>query len=173
MTPLNCPRSRRSADMSTIQVRFIATDGLISGIIRKVTGSLFSHVEFGTPEGTWIGARFQGGVEERPANYCKPTREYIYDIPATDAQAKMALAWMRSKIGTKYNTRDIAGLMLQARSLRSPNRLICSQFYAEGMLRIFGAERFLNVASGWEYRITPEMGHLSPMLVGHLVKRIG
>ena len=145
----------------------------MSASIRKLTGSLFSHVEFGTPEGTWIGAHIGGGIQERAANYCSPVREYVYDIPASMAQAQQCSAWMRSKIGTKYNTLDIAGLMLQARSLRSPQRYICSQFCTEGLLQTYGASKVLNVLGSWAYRITPETLHLSPIFVGRQVKKVG
>jgi hypothetical protein len=159
--------------MASIRVRFILDGGLVSWAIARVTGSLFSHVEFGTPQGTWIGAHIGDGIQERAADYCSPVREYVYEIPATPEQEQKALTWMRSQVGAKYDVLDIIGLLLQARSLQSPHRAICSQFYAEGMLLIFGPQRFLNVASGWEYRITPETGHLSPLLAGHLVKRVG
>lgn len=154
-----------------IRIRFIATPSIIGWDIRRLTGSLFQHVEFGTPEGTWIGAHIGGGIQERPADYCKPTREYVYEIPCTAAKQAEALAWMRSRIGTKYNVRDIVGLALQVRSLRSPNQYICSQFCCEGLLRFFGAAAVLNVLPDWAYRVTPETLHLSPIFVGRLVKR--
>lgn len=159
--------------MASIRVRFILGRGFTSWAIARVTGSLFSHVEFGTPEGTWIGAHIGSGVQERAADYCKPRREYVYEVPCTDDQEAKALAWMRSKIGTKYNVLDIVGLLFSLRSLTSSQRDICSQFCALGLLYIFGAARVLNIAQGWEYRITPETLHLSPIFVGHLVKRVG
>lgn len=159
--------------MASIRVRFITADGVVSAAIRKITGSLFSHVEFGTPEGTWIGAHIEDGIQERAADYCSPTREYVYEIPTTEAVQVLALGWMRSQIGKKYNTLDIVGLMLQARSVRSMNRYICSQFCTEGLLQAFGAERVLNVLASWDYRITPETLHLSPIFVGRRVKAKG
>lgn len=153
--------------MPNLTVRFIRGTGVVSDSIARLTGSLFSHVEFGTPEGTWIGAHIGGGIQERPADYCKPKLEYIYDIPCTQAQLTDHLAWMRSQIGTKYDVLDIVGLAVQARSLHRPHQYICSEFYAKGMLRLFGARKFLNVEEEWAYRITPETGHLSPLLVGN------
>lgn len=155
-----------------IRVRFIRGKGFISDAIAHLTGSLFSHVEFGTPEGTWIGAHIGGGIQERAADYCKPRLEYVYEIPCTAKQHKEALAWMRSRIGTKYNVADIVGLALQVRSLRSPNRYICSQFCCEGLLHFFCAAVVLNVLPQWAYRITPETLHLSPIFVGRRVKKV-
>ena len=157
-----------------IRVRFVAAPGFVGAAIRRLTGSLFQHVEFGTPQGTWIGAHVGDGIQERPANYYPVlTREYVYEIPCSPQQADLLLWWARSKIGTQYNTVDIVGLMFQARSLRSPHRLICSQFCTDGLLKVFGAPKVLNVAEDWTYRITPETLHLSPIFVGHLVSRKG
>lgn len=157
--------------MASIRVRFILNRGFTSQAIARVTGSLFSHVEFGTPSGTWIGAHIGDGIQERAANYCNPIREFVYDLPCTDDEAVRALALMRSKIGTKYNVKDIVGLLFEVRSLRSPHRYICSQFVTEGLLEVFGAPLVLNVLPEWAYRITPETLHLSPIFVGRLTSK--
>lgn len=157
--------------MTSIRVRFLATKSFTGLGIRWITGSLFQHVEYGTPEETWIGAHIGSGIQERAPDYCKPALEYIYDIPCTDEQAQELLRWARSKIGTKYNTTDIVGLMFQARKLTSPHDLICSQFCCEGLLHIFGTAKVLNVLENWAYRITPETLHLSPIFVGHRVRK--
>lgn len=154
-------------------VRFIKTEGFVSDVISALTGSLFDHVEFGTPEGTWIGARDQGGVQERAADYCSPVREYVYEIPSTDEEQIDLLAWARAKIGTPYNFEDIAGLALQVRALNNPKEDICSEFCCVGLLKTFGAERVLNVLENWAYRVTPETLHLSPLFVGNLLRRSG
>ena len=158
--------------MSLIRIRFVANHALLSDIIRALTGSCFSHVEFGTPEGTWIGA-LGDGIKERPANYCNPFREYVYEIPCTMEEQSQLLAWARSKIGTKYNYADIMGLLFQNRTWHSPNRFICSQFCTEGLLLTFRASRVLNVMMEWAYRITPETLHLSPILTGNLKRKRG
>lgn len=155
-----------------IRVRFVANDTFVSKAIRRLTGSLFSHVEFGTPQGTWIGALAGSGIQERPADYCRPSLAYVYEIPCTQAQQHLALKRMRARIGTKYNYSDIVGLLFQARRMTSPSRLICSQFCTEGLLYVFGAQRVLNVQPEWAYRITPETLHLSPVFVGRRVCEI-
>jgi hypothetical protein len=155
-----------------IRVRFITNDDFISRAICFVTNSLFCHVEFGTPDGTWVGAHDDGGVQERPANYCQPTREYVYEIPCTQQQQDDALAWMRSQIGAKYNFLDILGLLLHNRKLTTPRQVICSQFVSRGLLRFFGAARYLNVLAGATYLVTPETAHLSPIFVGCLVRKV-
>lgn len=158
---------------AVIVVRFIATTGFVGAAIRRLTGSLFQHVEFRTPEGTWIGAHDKGGVQERDANYCTCTREYIYGIPCADSQLASLMAWARTQVGTKYNFKDIAGLLLEARAMTTPHRLICSQFVLDGLLRVFGPQKVLNVLPDWTYRITPETLHLSPIFAGHMISRKG
>ena len=155
-----------------VRLRFIKSAGFVSAGIAWWTNSLFDHVEFGTPEGTWIGAHWGNGVQERPANYCTPTREYCYEVPCTAKVETASLEWMRSEIGTPYNRSDILGLLLHYRRLESPHRVICSQFMSDGMLRFFGASRYLNVIPGSTYLVTPETAHLSPLLTGHLVRRV-
>jgi hypothetical protein len=155
-----------------VRIRFVASAGFVGAAIRRVTGSLFQHVEFGTPDGTWIGAHDKGGIQERPAGYAVETREYVYEIPCTKAQQEKLLTWARSKIGTKYNFLDILGLLIQNRTLHSPNRFICSQFCTNGLLEVFGAAQVLNVLGSWTYRITPETLHLSPIFVGRMVKKV-
>ena len=159
--------------MGVIRVRFIDSGGITSAAIAWGTGSLFSHTEFGTPEGTWIGAHAGDGIQERAADYAKPSREYYYEIPCTDEQDTELLRWARLHIGTKYNMATILGLALQARSLNNPTRLICSQFVVDGLIHTLGARKVLNVLGDWTYRITPETAHLSPIFVGNLKRKIG
>lgn len=151
--------------MPHITIRFINNSGFVSQAIAWVTNSLFCHVEFGTPEGTWIGAHSPGGVMERPADYCCPTLNYIYDIPCSQKQADALLKYARSAIGCRYNYADILGLLFHTRKLTTPSRVICSQFCTEALLSV--GIRPLNVLAQYAYLITPETLHLSPLLIGH------
>lgn len=161
--------------MASIRIRFVAGAGFVGRAIRWVTNSLFQHVEFGTPDGTWIGAHAGGGIQERAANYDggSYSREYVYEIPATDEQVKHLMMWARAQVGTEYNYADIVGLLVKHRAWTTPHRLICSQFCTLGLLEIFGAAKVLNVLGEYAYLVTPEMLHLSPLLVGRLVKKVG
>lgn len=153
-----------------VRVRFITADGFVSSGIRWVTNSLWSHVEFGTPIGTWIGAHADGGWMERPANYCTPTREAMYDIPCTQEIMDAHLKRIRAMVGQMpYNKLDIVGLLIKNRKLSTPHALICSQGATEELIMRFGSARVLNVLMGFEYLITPETLHLSPIFVGRRV----
>lgn len=155
--------------MASIRIRFVAGAGFVGDSIRWITNSLFQHVEFGTPEGSWIGAHAQGGIMERPGDYAGYSREYVYDIPCIDAQLADLMTWARAQVGVKYNYADIVGLLVKKRALTTPHRLICSQFCTLGLLHIFGAAKVLNVLEDYAYLVTPETLHLSPILVGRLV----
>lgn len=149
----------------SVIVRFGKGNGGISKAISRVTGSLFSHVEFGTSRGTWIGAHWEDGIQERPANYWTTSLERVYNIPCSlEDQVKLE-KWMADHIGNQYNLVDIAGLLVQNRQWTTPKRFICSQFVADGLLMLFGPARVLNCQNDWTYRITPETLHLSPIFV--------
>lgn len=151
---------------ATFNIRFINSPGFISEAIDLVTDSLWDHTEIQTETGTWIGAHASGGVEERPADYCIPTRERRYSIPCTDAQLAKMMGYARSKIGiTEYDFEDIGGLLFRNRKLHTDGRTICSAFVL--MSAFAGSLWMLNVEPGWEYLITPETLHLSPLLIGH------
>lgn len=153
--------------MAVITIRFVDSGGWITSGINWETNSLWPHVEFGTPEGTWIGAHNPGGWQERPGDYCVPKREAIYDIPCMLSVQTAHLARIRSQIGTKYNTLAILGMLIRNRKLTSIHSVICSQGVTDEALILWGPHRYLNVAPGFTHLVTPEMVHLSPILVGH------
>ena len=155
-----------------IIVRFIKGEGFVSDGIAFVTNSIFSHVEFGTPEGTWIGAHDDGGIQERPADYCAPTRDYRYSIPCTPTLEAKFLAAMRADIGTKYNVADIVGLLLHDRNLNNPATAICSEWVTSKLVGFFGADQVLNVLPNRTFLISPETLHLSPIFVGRMVSSL-
>ena len=76
--------------MAVIRIRFVAGGGFVGDSICWVTNSLFQHVEFGTPEGTWIGAHAGTGIQERPADYAKYSREFVYEVPAAESAHVLA-----------------------------------------------------------------------------------
>lgn len=155
-----------------IRIRFVGGEGFVGRSIQWVTNSLFQHVEFGTPEGTWIGAHAGSGIQERAADYAQYSREFVYDVPATESQLSQLMIWARKQVGTKYNYADIVGLLIKHRRMTTPQRLICSQFCTLGLLEVYGAARVLNVLGDYAYLVTPEMLHLSPLFVGRLVKKV-
>jgi uncharacterized protein YycO len=146
----------------SLKIRFLTAPDFISRAIREVTFSEFSHVEIETDAGTFIGAHSDGGVQERPADYCKPSFERRYAIPVTSEQKGLMVAFAESRIGTPYNFKDIAGLLLHE-NLSSPDKVICSQFVFQTARA--GGVTLLNVLPGYANLVTPETLHLSPYLI--------
>jgi len=158
--------------MSVIRIRFVANSSFISRGIRAVTGSLWSHVEsWDFRKQMWISAYSQG-IALMPWNYANESRIALYEIPCTEEEFNVFHDAAEADLGVKYNWLDIAGLLIQDRSLTSAHRLMCAQANTKWLLKTFGAARVLNCAFGWEYRITPEILHLSPIFVGHLKRQL-
>lgn len=151
--------------MAHLGFRFINSSDLIGKGIDWVTNSLWDHVEIQTPEGTYIGAHAGSGIQERPADYCKPTRERRYAIPCTDEQLATILASARKDIGIPYDYLDILGLLFHDRKLHADSREICSEWTIQKAMD--GAIWMLNVQREFTHLVTPEMLHLSPLLRGH------
>ena len=150
--------------MAVIQLRFINGTGFVSNAIDWVTNSLWSHVEFITPDG-YLGAHAGSGIQLRPLDYCRPTRERRYAIPCTEAQRESILADATKDIGMPYDLLDCVGLALHNRNLTSLNKEICSEWvyrklWNQNIL-------MLNCVEGFAHLITPEAIHLSPLLLNH------
>ena|ERR1700757_1234431 len=157
--------------MAKLTVRFVNSPGFVSEVIDWTTNSLWDHAELGTPEGTWIAAHAGKGVQELPANYMTPSRERRYEIPCTDEQLETILKFAKSKIGTPYDYEDIIGLFLHDRKLNSNSREICSAFVFD--CTSAGNLWMLNVLPGYTYLVTPEMLHLSSLLIGNCILSVG
>jgi uncharacterized protein YycO len=151
--------------MKYLIIRLIDGTGFVSRAIDFIERGYLCHAEIGTPEGTWIGAHADGGVQERPANYCTPTRDLRYYVPVTDEQYERIMAFARSQIGKPYDFSDIAGILLNA-DWHKAGAWICSEFVVAACMA--GGLHLLNVEIGYTYRITPDKVHLSPWLMGHL-----
>ena|ERR1700744_1986814 len=152
--------------MGQFRIRFITETDVISDAIRLVTFSEWSHTEIMTDEGTYIGAHSDGGVQERPADYTKVSRERRYSIPVSDWAQEEIMKFARSKIGTPYDFEDIAGLFLH-HDLTEKKTEICSMFVLEAAMA--GGLQMLNVLPGYTNLITPEMLHLAPCLIGKCI----
>jgi hypothetical protein len=149
--------------MASLIIRFVTQGGFVSEAIRVVTFSEFSHAEIGTPSGTWIGAHDIGGVQERPADYYVATFERRYAVPMTDEQYAAAMAYARSKIGTKYDFEDILGLLIH-KDITSKGSEICSMFVFQTLLA--AGIQSLNVLGEYSNLVTPDTLHLSPIFIG-------
>jgi hypothetical protein len=156
--------------MPNLTIRFIDSPGVVSRLITWATDSLWDHTECLNRNGTaWIGAHSGTGVQARPLDWVKPTRERRYALLVYSAQYQKAQDWLESKIGTPYDYQDIIGLMLKKR-VWNAQRVICStlmlQFMQEAGLQP------LNCLPDFDALISPEVLHLSPLFIGRCVYQI-
>jgi uncharacterized protein YycO len=149
--------------MPQITVRFVNSDDFVGKAIDWVTFSLWDHTEIQTADGGYIGAHAGSGVQERPANYCTPSRERRYTLDVTQEQYDKIFAFAKSKVGTPYNYRDIVGLFIH-HDITSQHREICSMFVFECFLA--AGIQLLNVLPKYSNLVTPETLHLSPHWIG-------
>lgn len=150
-----------------ILVRFITERAVISDDIRFVTHAPTdapSHVEFGLPDGSWLGAHIDGGVRVRPYAYTTPSWEMRYGLTYPPEVEAAIMRFVAAQIGKPYDTLGIAGILFN-RDWHSRDHWFCSEL----VLAAFEAAGvyLLNVIPGRSYRIDPERLHLSTRLIGH------
>lgn len=163
--------------MKHIIIRLVNDAGFVSYAIDEDTDGIFCHVELGVQDFTssepfkitsWIGARANGGVQERPFDYLKKVnREHRYAIPVRDEQYDKIMRAARAKIGTPYNFTDIIGLLFRKRGLTAKHKDICSQFTIEATES--GGLYLLNVEPEAAHLITPDDIYKSYWLRGNLI----
>lgn len=151
--------------------RFIATGGFISGAIKLVEGiSYIDHVEALSRDGTkWIGAHAGIGVQALPLDYAKNVVwERKYRRLVTAEQYELRMAFLESKIGTKYDYAACFGIGIHDRRIHDSQRFMCSalQYEANSAAGI----SILNVLNEFAHLITPETFHLSPLWIGRSYK---
>jgi uncharacterized protein YycO len=156
--------------LPNLTIRFINEADLVSKLIAWQTDSLWIHTEALSRDGKhWIGAHAGTGVQARPLNWCKPTREAVYAVPVTDVQYEAAMAWLEDKLGEPYNYKSIVGIALHVR-LTADGTTDCSALMLAYLMQ--GGHFPLNCLEGFEYLITPETLHLSPTFIGRKIDPI-
>ena len=156
--------------MTTLTIRFIHGDDIVSGLIGYATDSLWTHTEVLSRDGkSWIGAHAGTGVQARPLDWANPTREAVYTVPVTDEEANEAYTWLEGQIGKPYSYPDIVGLALHVRVGLNRHAVICSALVLEFLWK--ASQQPLNVLEGYEALITPETLHLSPIFIGRKIHR--
>jgi hypothetical protein len=86
------------------------------------------------PDGTLLGAHYEGGVLARPRNYDAGTveREEFVSIPATPEQTDTFHSYLRAQIGKPYDIEAIAGIVAQ-RDWRKADAWMCSELQASAI----------------------------------------
>jgi hypothetical protein len=111
----------------TIRLRFVHCHDSISDGIVFDTGGLYSHAECVTPDGKYLGAHADGGVQARPSDYDKGQfdRELFVDLPADDAMTAAFYAYAEKHIGQPYDFGAIFGFVLHLND-HDKGKVICS-----------------------------------------------
>ena len=137
-----------------ITLRFVTSHGAVSAGIRAAEyGFWASHTEALMPDGTLLGAHYDGGVQARPRDYDKGqfTREQFVTIPVADAVADRFHAFLRSQIGKPYDLEAIIAFVTR-RDWQQPDAWFCSELQAAGL-----------AACGWfEASLATEFNHITP-----------
>lgn len=156
--------------MPFLTIRFIYEPGIISKLIGWQTDSLWCHTEGLSRDGkSWIGAHAGTGVQARPLDWCKPTREAVYAVPVSQGEYERAMTFLESKLGEPYNYESILGLALHVR-LTASGTTDCSALMLAYLMQ--GGHFPLNCLEGFEYLISPEVLHLSSIFIGRRVASI-
>lgn len=137
-----------------IRLRFVTDASLVSTAIRTAQfGFWATHVEAVMPDGTLLGAHYDGGVQARAADYDRGTftREQFVDLPATVEQTDGFHAFLRAQVGKPYDVEAIAAFVAR-RDWQEPDAWFCSELQAAAL-----------VDCGWfASPLATEFSHITP-----------
>lgn len=124
--------------MTGIRFRFVTSDrSAVSKMIQAAEyGFWASHVEAVMPEGTYLGAHFEGGVLNRPIYYDADewTRQQFVDLVATDQQRDRFHDFLRKQVGAPYDATAIAAFLAPGRDWSHPGSWFCSELAGAGLI---------------------------------------
>jgi hypothetical protein len=137
-----------------IRIRFV-TDGdpVSAGIRAAEYGFWASHTEAVMPDGTLLGAHYDGGVQARAAEYDKDSfsQEMIVSIPAEPAMTDAFHSFLRAQLGKPYDVEAIVAFVAR-RDWQDPNKWFCSELQAAAL-----------AACGWfPAALATEFNHITP-----------
>lgn len=137
-----------------ITLRFVTSPDMVSAGIRAAEyGFWASHVEAALPDGTLLGAHFEGGVRVRPADYDagQRSKEMRITLPSDDLMDDRFYAFLNKQLGKPYDVEAILAFVTQ-RDWQSPEAWFCSELIAAAL-----------VACGWfSTPLATEFNHITP-----------
>lgn len=119
-----------------IRIRFVGGNDIVAAGIRAASyGHWATHAEAVLPDGSLLGAHYDGGVLIRPAGYDKGQYrcDQIVTIPVDDATTQVFHAWLHSQLGKPYDIEAIAAFVLD-RNWQRPDAWFCSELMAAGLV---------------------------------------
>lgn len=114
--------------------RFIAEKDPLSRTISWWGGGDWSHIDLAMPDGTFAGARLNGGYQIRPADYIKPAKSCVLSLETTPEQEMAYYAASKAKEGAPYDRIAIAGFIV-GRNWAQPGAWICSEAQADNAVK--------------------------------------
>ncbi len=110
-----------------IRLRFVQGNDPISRAIILETGGLWSHVECVRPDGRYLGAHADGGVQARRSDYDAGQFDLqkFLDLPADPAMTAAFYAAADKHVGEPYDLLAIAGFLSHL-DLHGKRKVICS-----------------------------------------------
>lgn len=128
---------------TSVTLRFVTCDDSVSRIIRRGEfGFWASHVEALMPDGTLLGAHYDGGVQARPRNYDKGkwSKELYVHVPCVLAQTQTFEAFLKTQIGKPYDMDAIGEMALGVLTGEAPDwpskpSWICSALQTAALLK--------------------------------------
>jgi hypothetical protein len=139
---------------SAIRLRFVTCKDAISAGIRAAEyGFWASHAEALMPDGTLLGAHYDGGVQARGRDYDKGRyeKDLIVTIPASPAMVDGFHSFLRGQIGKPYDVEAIIAFVAR-RDWQRPDAWFCSELQAAAL-----------AACGWfSTALATEFNHITP-----------
>lgn len=143
-----------------MRLRFVTcADAVSAGIRAFEYGFWASHVEAVMPDGTLLGAHYEGGVQARAPDYDKGkfTRELFIDLPSIeDATHPWGMEdrfhnFLHAQVGKPYDVEAIAAFVAR-RDWQEPDSWFCSELQAAAL-----------VACGWfSAPLATGFNHITP-----------
>lgn len=120
--------------MGQIRLQFVAVHGDLGSDLIAWFGhtAAVSHVDAVLPNGTLLGARMDGGVQIRAADYEKFTTSIGIVLPATDEQEVAFLGFLHAQIGKPYDHTAIMAFAAD-RNWQDPDSWFCSELQAAAL----------------------------------------
>jgi hypothetical protein len=116
-----------------ITLQFLAGMDFSSNLISWFGGGpAYSHVDAVLADGRLLGARQEGGVAIRAADYYGQTKTLRVEIPTTTPQTDRFWNFIDQQIGKPYDSKAIIGFVV-GRDWRDPGSWFCSELIAAGL----------------------------------------
>lgn len=115
----------------TIKLQFVASPTPQDHLIQLYSRGWPSHVDAIMDDGRLLGARLEGGVAIRPADYKTFTMKKIVEIQGANDQA--FIHFLKAQLGCAYDWRAILAFADPGPSTGDEKRWFCSELIAAGL----------------------------------------